>query len=316
MECRICKNKNKNSTYTVKEMLYGSQEEFDYIECDNCKCLQLKIIPDNLGKYYPSDYYSYNRINRPKGIRRILTNLRNKYAVFDKGIIGKYLHSRRPTDGLRALSNLPLLTKKSRVIDVGCGSGALLSALEDLGFDSLLGLDPFNENDLRHSRYLTIRKGGIADADGEWDLVMFHHSFEHIPNPQDTLKSVYNLLIDGGYCLIRIPTVSSYAWTHYKTNWVQLDAPRHLFLHSIESMKILSRKVGFSITDIVYDSTIFQFVGSEQYAKNIPLNSKNAYGKNPKNSMFTSEEINEFDKRTRELNLTKQGDQAIFILKK
>jgi len=39
--------------------------------------------------------------------------------------------------------------------------------------------------------------------------------------------------VPGGWCVIRIPTVSSFAWEHYREQWVQLDAPRHFFLHKV-----------------------------------------------------------------------------------
>ena len=67
---------------------------------------------------------------------------------------------------------------------------------------------------------------------------MFHHSFEHLPDPIETLERVYRLMPSGGNCLIRIPLVSSEAWKKYGPHWVQLDAPRHFFLYSIESLKL------------------------------------------------------------------------------
>lgn len=57
---------------------------------------------------------------------------------------------------------------------------------------------------------------------------MFHHSFEHIADPFETLCSVRRLL-SSGTCLIRIPIVDSWAWENYGVNWIQIDAPRHFF---------------------------------------------------------------------------------------
>jgi SAM-dependent methyltransferase len=145
---------------------------------------------------------------------------------------------------------------------------------------------------------------------------MFHHSLEHIPDPERILKIAYDLLKPGGYCIIRIPTVSSYAWKNYGMKWVQLDAPRHFYLHSIKSIEILSRRTNFKLSNIIYDSTAFQFWGSEQYLQNITLTDPHSYLMNPKNSLFSKKDILEFSKRAKELNAAKLGDQAVFYLKK
>lgn len=91
---------------------------------------------------------------------------------------------------------------------------------------------------------------------------MFHHSFEHISDPLEALETVRSLLAPNGRCLIRVPVVS-WARNEYGANWVQIDAPRHFFLHTEKSMEILAEKVGLEITRVEYDSTEFQFWGSE-----------------------------------------------------
>ena len=76
------------------------------------------------------------------------------------------------------------------------------------------------------------------------------------------------------------------------------------------------KKSGMSIQDIVFDSTEFQFWGSEQYKRNVPLLAENSYYKNPDKSIFTKKEIEEFKKRAIDLNMRKQGDQTSFFLTK
>ncbi len=145
---------------------------------------------------------------------------------------------------------------------------------------------------------------------------MFHHSFEHLPDPIEALEAVHRLLSPGGECMIRIPLVSSEAWKKYGTHWVQLDAPRHFFLFSIESLKVLAEKTKFKIKEIVYDSSEFQFWGSEQYLKDIPLMAENSYGKNPAKSIFTKTQIEDYKKMADKLNRESQGDQAAIYMVK
>jgi 2-polyprenyl-3-methyl-5-hydroxy-6-metoxy-1,4-benzoquinol methylase len=321
MKCRICSNEKKNQIYEAKEMMFGYKDLFHYFQCSSCKCLQIRDIPLSMSKYYPDNYYSYEPISRQNKIKRFnlfkvqLIRMRNNYAVFGKGFIGKLLYAKYPNTNLRILSPLSV-SKDTKILDVGCGAGSLLCLLSELGFNNLLGVDPFIAKDIEYDNGFKILKREIHDVEGNFDLVMFHHSLEHVPDPAGTLNIVSLLLTPGGHCLIRTPTVSSYAWDHYGVNWVQLDAPRHFYLHSIESMKILAGQAGLDLYKVVYDSTSFQFWGSEQYIKGIPLKDKRSYSVCAENSIFSKEEISAFEKRAGELNETKQGDQAIFYLRK
>jgi hypothetical protein len=106
---------------------------------------------------------------------------------------------------------------------------------------------------------------------------------------------------------VRIPTVSSEAWEEYREYWVQLDAPRHLYLHSVESLSRLARLVGLRVDKVTYDSTALQFEGSELYRRGGTLRELSA-------STFTRRERREFSRRAKRLNATNRGDQAAFLL--
>jgi len=320
MICRICGNEENNTEYDVKEMMYGTKELFPYFQCEKCGCLQITKIPSEISKYYPDDYYSYSEVNTGAineygKLKSYMVNLRNRYAAFGRGIIGKLICKKYPTDKFKGITKLRL-NKNSTILDVGCGAGVFLSACCEQGFTNILGIDPFNSDDIEYQKGLKILKKEIYDIDGEWDLITFHHSFEHVPDQLKILQHTYEILKPGGYCMIRVPTISSYAWDYYKVNWVQLDAPRHFYLHSLESIKILANKIGMELTDFVYDSTSFQFWGSEQYLKNIPLCDENSYAKNPEKSMFSKNDILAFAKQAKSLNIENQGDQVIFYLRK
>ena len=137
---------------------------------------------------------------------------------------------------------------------------------------------------------------------------MLHHSLEHMKNQKSIFHQISKLLARNGTIIIRTPTTSSFAWQKYRENWVQIDAPRHFYIHSIKSLKILSHDSNLEIKKIIYDSTAFQFWGSEQYKKNIPLNSRNSY--------FDRKSIKNYRNKAKLLNENKLGDQIIVILNK
>lgn len=150
-------------------------------------------------------------------------------------------------------------------------------------------------------------KKSVHDLQGTWDVNMYHHSFEHVPDPILELRAAARLLGKGGVCLLRIPTVSSHAWDHYRENWYQIDAPRHLFLHSVENMSVLAESAGFRVHSVVYDSTADPFARSESYKLGIPFTSRGS-------PRFSTSQWRRWKEKARELNRQKRGDQAAFYL--
>lgn len=317
MQCRICDNGENNRAYEATEMMLGRGDQHQYMQCNACGCLQIVDVPKDLPSYYPDDdYYSYDKIQSSTGVKQFLVTQRDRYAATGKCLLGKILHRFMPHSKLHTLQQAGVTTD-SRILDVGCGAGHLLHSLQDAGFTHLLGVDPFNADDIQYDNGLMIEKKSIHEVEqGDWDLIMFHHSFEHVFDQKETLLKAASLLKAGGMCLVRVPTASSWAWKHYSVNWVQLDAPRHLFLHSLDSMTLLAEKVGLESEAVVYDSFAFQLWGSEQYLKGIALNDETSYAVNPDKSVFSKQDIAVFDKRSIELNKENQGDQAAFYLRK
>jgi 2-polyprenyl-3-methyl-5-hydroxy-6-metoxy-1,4-benzoquinol methylase len=314
--CRICGNTKDNINYTAREMMYGSREEFGYFQCDSCDCLQIESVPENMGKYYPGDYYSFSKYDGKKfeGIQGSVKKMQYKAAALGgscyQNTLGR-LFGKKEYDIFNDLD----VTSTTRILDVGCGNGRnFLYPLAEVGFTNVRGCDPYLEQPISYENGLNIENVGISDIEGSFDIITYHHAFEHLEKPFENLRKVYELLAKNGVCIIRIPTVSSHAWEHYGTDWVQLDAPRHIFLHSTKSMEILARKSGFEVYDVEFDSTHFQFTGSEKYLKDIPLS-------DPKPSGFSESvqrkyEEYAFGQQATKLNKADFGDQAAFYLRK
>lgn len=105
MICKICGNTKDNKVFKAKEMMFGTGDCFDYIECSNCGCLQISQVPDNLGDYYPKNYSSHN-LSKPNFIKGYIIRKRDSYAFFKKSILGKYIYQKRPNEFLSALGDV------------------------------------------------------------------------------------------------------------------------------------------------------------------------------------------------------------------
>lgn len=318
-ECKICGNESSNEQYTAREMMLGLRHAFPYLECSRCGCLQIAAIPADMGPYYPSGYYSFERASEgrlpPASARNYLKTLRDRYAISRRGLAGRFLFKLFPRADLLPFLAPLRLPLTSRILDVGSGSGVDLLRLRAAGFKKVLGVDPFIATDIHYESGVSILKSTIFEMKGEWDLIVFNHSYEHMDNPVETLRHCAGLLAPAGCCLLHIPTVSSYAWRHYRTNWVQLDAPRHFFLYSVTALEIVASRAGLRVADTLYDSTGFQFWGSEQYVRDIPLFSERSYVKQPR-AVFSESDILKFEEEAKRLNASKQGDQAAFYLRR
>jgi SAM-dependent methyltransferase len=311
MPCRICNNAQDNHFHAVTEMMYGTREEFTYVECSACGSLQIVEFPNDLSKYYPADYYSFGtRRYHSGGIGALARKLRNAGYFLDSSTARAALDRLAPNPPMRALGLLRP-TRQARILDIGCGAGDLINALADLGFTNLLGIDPFLQADVRGGG-LEIRKCPLEDLRGTlWDVIMLHHSFEHMPDPAGALRTVAGLLSESGSCLIRIPVVA-WAWKTYGANWVEMDAPRHLHLHTQQSMALLAKASGLRISHVEFDSDEFQFWGSELYKRGIALSS---LGRGQMlETLFSAAELKDFRSKARRLNAKKQGDRAAFFL--
>lgn len=303
-----------NRTYTVAEMMYGSGETFEYFQCARCKCLQLAAIPTDIATYYPSTYYSFHSTQKPRPlVKQLMLDAICRLAVERSALqpLIRRLICRRYS--VLSLIGLCRLQTWSHILDVGCGRGELASLLRQAGFRNAFGLDPYLPQNVR------IPDGGVPvfrqtldEHQGCYDLIMFHHSFEHVSDPLQTLLSVRRLLHQRGTCLIRMPTVSSWAWRHYQQNWCQVDAPRHTHIHSLESIRALAERAGLRLERIIYDSTELQFWGSERYTQGKPLHDDRDSSARPLE--FTPAQLKRFRDQARKLNAENDGDQAAFYL--
>lgn len=310
--CRICGNTKDNVSFNVKEMMYGHGDRFKYFICDHCRCLQIYELPVNIFNYYNEKYYSFKKTNYELNIRRKLTDIKNRLYFFP---FAKYLiHLILPFPMMYILSKTKI-SFKSRILDVGCGNGQLIEILYHTGFKNVFGIDPYIKHDISISEGPTVQKIKMEELNGKYDLIMYNHSFEHIFDQKSEMMHIKRNLTKNGRCLLRIPISSSFAWNHYQTDWVQLDSPRHFYLHSIKSINLIAQRSGFLIEGIIYDSTGFQFWGSEQYRRNIPLYDNHSFFVEPQASIFTKEELVLYEKQAKELNREMNGDQAAFILK-
>lgn len=316
LTCPLCANVAGNSILHAREMMFGTHEAFDYGACASCESLWLLDVPEDLSPYYPPDYYSYRHPKPPSTLRAYLRRAWARHHLTRPTPLGSLLTRRTGTADFFDWAKRTGTGFESRILDVGCGQGALLRRMNWSGFMNLTGTDPFIEADAVLPSGIRLLRRELGEVEGTYDLVMCHHTLEHMRDPRTALKQMQQLLAPGGTLLVRIPLADSWARHHYNSDWCALDAPRHLFLMTRKSMALLEQSAGLREVNVVYDAMSFTLWASEQYRMGIPLmDADRSYFLNPQRSPFSTGQIEAFAKQARELNASGQGDTAAFYLK-
>lgn len=139
---------------------------------------------------------------------------------FDKKDDDLYKSDRRMTfrNEVMAETVSRLLPRGSRILDAGCGLGAVLDSLPE-GYE-LNGFDYGEINVLRASKRLmskaTIVQGSLYQIpfpDHSMDMVICLEVLEHIEDDEKAVSEISRVLKSGGYCITSVP--SAHYWPEY-----------------------------------------------------------------------------------------------------
>jgi methionine biosynthesis protein MetW len=109
-----------------------------------------------------------------------------------------------------------MISPGSRVLDVGCGAGALTRMLADKCGAEFVGIEPDPVRAARamerglmvHVGYLTQE---IIREIGSFDIVLFADVLEHLPNPQAVLLLSRAALKPRGAVIVSVPNVAHWS---------------------------------------------------------------------------------------------------------
>ena len=240
------------------------RENFKYERCGACGTLSLKCLPLNLNDYYPNSYYSFTGTGYKSGM---LKKIRDYFSLWGAGPLTYWLDRISVNPRLRSIR--PLLDGSlerrfklsDKILDIGCGDEARLYEMWSMVFSNLVGIDPFMWRPVEKPG-LSLKRIGIDEVGDTYDVIMLHHTFEHIPRPDELLVKLHTILASRGILVISIPIIETWASREFGPEWVQLDPPRHITLFSEKGFKEITRRTHWTIIKMIYDSNSLQFTGS------------------------------------------------------
>lgn len=111
----------------------------------------------------------------------------------------------------QALKFLKTFPSDNRLLDVGCGIGVFPKLVEQLGLE-VYALDPATEA-IEYARESFGLKNTIAGAIDEippdwrnFNFITCFEVLEHLEQPREVAKKIYQLLAPGGYFIMSVPT--------------------------------------------------------------------------------------------------------------
>lgn len=207
MHCELCGGDQFKDYLMSGDRLGCVEDEFRIVECVACSLRMTapEMTQDELSRFYPEEYWGERALPRREWI---LSSQAEK------------------------VNFLECYRQSGRLLDVGCGAGFFLAALDKQRWD-VVGLDFSSESIGAANRLLEAERafvGSLMDshlAPESFDVITFWSSLEHLSHPRKHLDAAWRLLKPDGLLIVQAPNIASWQARTFGADWFALDLPRH-----------------------------------------------------------------------------------------
>ena len=159
--------------------------------------------------------------------------------------------------------------KRGRVLDVGCATGLFLNEMSQAGWQAAGVEISGSAAEYARRRFgLDVFQGTLSESPyqpASFDVITFWDVLEHTFSPAEELATAARLLRPGGLLVLNVPNWNSVDRRLFGQHWVGLDAPRHLYVFTHETLEALLSQADFSLLDRqCFISGYFTFLASLQ----------------------------------------------------
>ncbi len=236
------------------DRLLGVPGRFSVFQCPNCMAGHTAppASASELASYYVPGYASHEQVSESR-ISRL-------------ALLAKRVHVRA------ILRSLPLesalLGGTGTALDVGCGRGDLAAGLVRLAW-RVSGVEVSRQAaEIARSRGVVIEGETLSSAtlpSETYDLVIFRHSLEHLPDPVANLRRANAAMRHGGRLVVSVPNFDSWQRRLFGSRWFHLDVPRHRFHFTPIALATAVQSAGFSICETSTSTSALGLPSSIQY---------------------------------------------------
>ena len=190
---------------------------------------------------YPQEVPDYNdgywgeTVDPDGKTRNMLSEVERKKQISELQFIIKKIHERSP----------------GKIIDVGCGPGSLLSAI-DSNWEKH-GVDLSQTALELAKKYAQVKKGdflNLSYPSEYFDVVVLHHVIEHLAEPVQYIEESRRVLKRKGLIIISTPDFDSGCARQFKKNFRMLHDKGHVSLFTKLSLVKMLEDFNFRILEI------------------------------------------------------------------
>jgi SAM-dependent methyltransferase len=199
----------------------GEKNGYEILFCRRCSTLYTSGNDAGPTIYDYEDYYHERNTTTPEIVARRLDETISEFASFNKN---------------------------NRLLDVGCGSGALLEAAKRAGWNAE-GIEVSRSSiEHVHSLGFKVFHGTLEEArfdNGVFDVVTAVELLEHVPQPRELIKEIARVLRAGGLFWATTPNGKGVSARLLGSRWSMVAPPEHLHLFSAKGLRLILKEAGF-----------------------------------------------------------------------
>jgi len=270
-QCPLCNSKDYEFLFETCDVQFSRTfMVFSLVKCLFCDLAYLKERPssESISTFYPKGKYpTYSKTLLAKDEnllrRKLKTTVKERLKARKLSLLDRLLL----TQVLSYWKVAALFPVKSKILDVGCGAGWRLDLYKEFGWETY-GFDISSEAiEIAKSKghdVVVAEMEIIPYPDNYFDVVQISHVIEHLPHPVFTIKKAFSLLKEGGVLLLETPNNSSLFAKVFKTDFWQIDSPRHFQIFNIKSLTFLLVDCGFIIDKLATNNSKKGIINSGQ----------------------------------------------------
>ena len=219
-------------------------------------------------KFYPTSYFTDNKGNEDliKCSSCGLVRLRNFKAQYDDKLYDFYSNfseisktknwqkkekiNFKSFKDLLAKLSLKINKKKLYHLDFGSGLGLCLDASRELGIDCMgVELNKFCFDICKNKKHKIVKDLSSLDKDQKFDIITLSEVIEHLPNPEEILRTLKSRLSEEGCLYISCPNWNSLERFLFQNKWSVIHKV-HYHYFTKKTILILLRKAKFNHIEI------------------------------------------------------------------
>ena len=278
VNCNLCSSNSTRKFMVVKG--------FNIVKCKKCGLIYVnpRLKERKLHEIYYKEYFSNQAFNGAKspfyGYSRYLEEKECIKDTFNK-----------------RLKIINKLSRKGRLLDIGCALGFFLELARDNGWDVQgLEISRYAYNYAKNMLKLPVMNKTLEKSrfkSNSFDVVTMFDVIEHLSDPKFTLKEIRRILKPNGLLVITTPNIGSITARILWKNWEEVRRVReHIYFFSEYTLKKILKSLNFEVLRIesagrffsvkmavergkLYNKTMFTLIG--KISDSLGLNDKRIY---------------------------------------